>query len=74
MDHSSAQHYDQQIRAALAQIRPWGAVAIVGAGMSFAGYPMTAQLNPLLWVALDDRGPGLLATARALGQPLAPAG
>ncbi|MFJ6523555.1 hypothetical protein ACIQJ4_35510 [Streptomyces filamentosus] len=73
MNDSSTQHYEQQLKAALAQIRPWGAVALVGAGMSFAGYPMTAQLNPLLWMALDACEPALQATAQALGQPLAPA-
>ncbi|KOU63669.1 hypothetical protein ADK55_07955 [Streptomyces sp. WM4235] len=73
MNHTDAQQYVQQLEAAMAQIRPWGAVAIVGAGMSFAGYPMTAGLNPLLWQALDACPPALHATARTIGQPPTPA-
>ncbi|MFH8993343.1 hypothetical protein [Streptomyces sp. NPDC017940] len=69
MNNTSAQHYDRQLQAALAQIRHWGAVAVVGAGMSFAGYPMTAGLNPLLWQALDACDPARHATAHALGRP-----
>jgi hypothetical protein len=68
VNSTSAQHYERQLQAALAQIRPWGAVAVVGAGMSFAGYPMTAGLNPLLWQALDACEPARQATAHALGR------
>lgn len=34
-------------------LRPFGAVVVVGAGVSAAHYPMTAQLPPLLWQAIE---------------------
>ncbi len=65
--------YDEQLAAAVAQVRPWGAVAVFGAGVSFAGYPMTAGLNPLLWQALDHCPPALEGAAATLGRPVAAA-
>ncbi len=44
----------EQIRAAAALLRSYGAVAVLGAGVSAARYPMTAQLPPLLWQAIED--------------------
>lgn len=45
-------------------LRPFGAVVVVGAGVSAAHYPMTAQLPPLLWQAIED-APDALAELRA---------
>ena len=44
---------ESQLSRAAAMLRPFGAVVVVGAGVSVAHYPMTAQLPPLLWQAID---------------------
>jgi hypothetical protein len=57
---------NQSISRAASELRSWGAVAIVGAGASLmAGFPLTAQLQALLWHALDadEQARDTLATA-----------
>jgi hypothetical protein len=44
-------------------VRSFGALAVVGAGVSADHYPMTAQLPPLLWHAITD-DPEALAELR----------
>ncbi|GAB3132000.1 SIR2 family protein [Marisediminicola antarctica] len=59
-----------QLLQAAAMIRPFGAVVVVGAGVSAAHYPMTAQLPPLLWHAIEDAPDALTelrARTRAIG-------
>lgn len=58
---------------AVAQIRSSGAVAILGAGLSAARYPMTAQLRAVLWHALDHDLDGRAALAAELGSADGPA-
>lgn len=41
------------LRDAAGQIRSHHAVAVLGAGLSASQYPMTANLSPLVWMALD---------------------
>lgn len=53
-----------QLLQAAAMLRPFGAVVVVGSGVSAAHYPMTAQLPPLLWQAIED-SPDALAELRA---------
>lgn len=53
-----------QLSQAAAMLRPFGAVVVVGAGVSAAHFPMTAQLPPLLWQAIED-APDALAELRA---------
>lgn len=58
---------------AIAELRIWNAVAIVGAGTSVeAGFPLR-DLQPLLWMALDSDIPARDALARKLGQQPMPA-
>lgn len=49
-----ATQVDEQLGHAVGMVRSFGAFVIVGAGVSAARYPMTAQLPPLLWQAIDD--------------------
>ena len=41
------------LRDAAGQIRSHHAVAVLGAGLSASQYPMTANLAPIVWMALD---------------------
>jgi len=44
---------NDQLSAAAGQIRSYGAVTVLGAGLSAARFPMTTQLRSLLWHAID---------------------
>jgi hypothetical protein len=44
---------EQQLGAAARAVRSYDAVVVVGAGLSAYGYPMTAELPPLLWQAIE---------------------
>jgi hypothetical protein len=45
----------QKIDTAAHEIRTWGAVAIVGAGVSLmSGFPLSKQLTNLIWSAIDS--------------------
>lgn len=48
-------------------IRSFGAFAVVGAGLSAGGYPMTAQLPPLLWQAIEGVPEALIAPRERTG-------
>ena len=61
------------LSTAVAKIRSSGAVAILGAGLSAARYPMTAQLLAVLWHALDHDLDGRAALAAELGSADGPA-
>lgn len=50
---SSSVNVENQLSQAAAMLRPFGAVVVVGAGVSAAHYPMTPQLPPLLWHAIE---------------------
>jgi hypothetical protein len=50
-------------------IRSFGAFAVVGAGLSAGGYPMTAQLPPLLWQAIETVPDALTALREHSGTP-----
>jgi len=52
---------------AAAQIRSHHAVAVLGAGLSAARYPMTANLAPLVWMALDADSAARAAVAKRVG-------
>jgi hypothetical protein len=61
---------EQVVRRAAATIRAYHAVAVVGAGLSWAaGMPLVSELWPLLWDALDRDPPVRDALARRLGRP-----
>jgi len=45
---------EDRLSRAAAMLRPYGAVVVVGAGVSAGNYPMTAQLPPLLWQAIES--------------------
>jgi hypothetical protein len=55
---------DVRLAHAVGMLRSFGALVVIGAGVSAGRYPMTAQLPPLLWQAIDDV-PGALAELRA---------
>lgn len=55
---------DAQLAGAVGAIRSYGAVVVVGAGMSAYGFPMTGELPALVWQAIDA-APEALATLRA---------
>lgn len=59
-----ATQVDEQLAHAVGMIRSFGAFVVVGAGLSAGGYPMTAQLPPLLWQGIEDV-PEALAELRA---------
>lgn len=61
------------LSTAVAQIRSNGAVAVLGAGLSVARYPMTAQLQAVLWHALDRAPDVRAALAGELGRADGPA-
>jgi hypothetical protein len=44
---------DEQLAAATRAVRSYDAIVVVGAGLSAYGYPMTAELPPLLWQAIE---------------------
>jgi hypothetical protein len=58
---------------AVDQIRSYGAVAVLGAGLSMARYPMTRQLPTLLAHALDQHPSARAAVAVELGMDDGPA-
>lgn len=58
---------------AVDQIRSYGAVAVLGAGLSMARYPMTRQLPTLLAHALDQHPSARAAVAAELGMDDGPA-
>lgn len=60
--------FDAQVAHATGMIRSFGAFAVVGAGLSAGGYPMTAQLPPLLWQAVDDVPEALAALSERTGR------
>jgi hypothetical protein len=45
---------EDQLAVAVNAVRSYDAVVVVGAGLSAFGYPMTAELPPLLWQAIGD--------------------
>lgn len=45
---------EQRLREMTADVRAYDAVAVVGAGLSAYGYPMTKELPPLLWQAVEE--------------------
>ena len=58
------------IKRAANEVRAADAIAIVGAGMSRGpGYPLLAELLPLLWKALDEDPGCRLSLAETLGVP-----
>ncbi|MEU7575768.1 trypsin-like peptidase domain-containing protein [Micromonospora sp. NPDC049240] len=57
-------HVDAQLAHAVGMVRSFGALVVIGAEVSSGRYPMTAQLPPLLWQAIDDV-PDALAELRA---------
>lgn len=61
---TSAAQGDVELAHAVGMVRSFGAFVVVGAGLSAGGYPMTAQLPPLLWQAIEDV-PDALAELRA---------
>lgn len=61
-----------QITSATAQIRSYGAVAVLGAGVPASRYPMTDQLVSLLWHSIDSDGAARSRLAADLGKPDAP--
>ena len=44
---------DAHLAQAVGMVRSFGALVVIGAGVSADRYPMTAQLPPLLWQAID---------------------
>lgn len=60
----STAEVDAQLAQASGMVSSFGALVVVGAGVSAAHYPMTAQLPPLLWQAIEDV-PDALAELRA---------
>ncbi len=56
-----------QLKAAADQIRSNGAVAVLGAGLSAPRFPMTGDLNSLLWHAIDSDSDALARLKRDLG-------
>lgn len=61
---TSAVQRDVELAHAVGMVRSFGAFVVVGAGLSAGGYPMTAQLPPLIWQAIEDV-PDALAELRA---------
>ncbi|MFI5735798.1 hypothetical protein ACIA49_37145 [Kribbella sp. NPDC051587] len=59
-----AAQVDAELARAAGMVRSFGAFVVVGAGVSASKYPMTAQLPPLLWQAIEDV-PEALAELRA---------
>ena len=61
---------DGRIEEVAKQLRAGGAVAVLGAGVSRpAGLPMSSQLAPLVWQALDENLVVRAEVASALGRP-----
>ena len=59
---------ERRIKRAADEVRAADAIAIVGAGLSRGpGYPLLAELRPLLWKALDEDPSCRLALAESLG-------
>lgn len=56
-----------QLGAAASKIRSYGAVTVLGAGLSAARFPMTAQLRSLLWHAIDAVPAARASLAAMLG-------
>lgn len=65
---------DGKIKLAADDIRSYGAIAIIGAGMSLGqGFPLTQNLQMLLWNALDSDENSITELAAEFGQKLSPA-
>lgn len=65
---------DSRIKLAADEIRSYGAVAILGAGISLGqGFPLTSHLKMLLWNALDSDENALKELSAEFGQKLSPA-
>lgn len=65
---------NNRIKLAADEIRSYGAVAILGAGISLGqGFPLTLHLKMLLWNALDSDESARKELAAKLGQKLSPA-
>ncbi len=53
LDHDM--RMDEQITSAANEIRTWGAVTVIGAGVSLMrGFPLREQLRALIWKAIDS--------------------
>ena len=62
------------LRHAADLIRAWGSVAVIGAGMSRErGYPLSAELLPLLWQSIDSDEGARADLAARLSLDIAPA-
>jgi hypothetical protein len=57
-----------QLNRAVGLLRSYGAVAILGAGLSAPRYPMTAELASLLWHSFDAHPAARAALAKQLGK------
>ncbi len=58
---------EDRLHLAERQIINYGAVAILGAGLSAPQLPMTAELQPLLWHTIESSPAALAALRHALG-------
>lgn len=63
---------EQRLREMTADVRAYDAVAVVGAGMSAYGYPMTKELPALLWRAIDEVEGAVVELARRVGRDGSP--
>lgn len=62
---------DSRIKLVADEIRSYGAIAILGAGISLGqGVPLTSHLQMLLWNALDSDENALKVLAEKLGQDI----
>src|ERR1019366_414797 len=60
---------EQRIRNAANQLRAWGGVAILGAGVSLrTGFPLTQDLNNLLWHSIDQSETACQSLALVTGE------
>jgi hypothetical protein len=63
------QQIDATIAQVAAELRSWGGVAVIGAGLSvLSGMPLSSGLNALVWYALDSDPHARLALAQQLGE------
>ncbi len=58
----------EQVRGAIGLVRSYGALAVVGAGVSAGHFPMSAQLPALLWQAIDSDDEALQQLRARVGQ------
>jgi hypothetical protein len=72
--HSGEQLIEANLRDASAHLRAWGAVVLVGAGMSVSrGFPTVGQLPELVWHSLDSVPDAAESYARKVGVEMASA-